>query len=117
EDYPTRIMFASDLVLTPGRNKTEEWVREQFTAYLDMLSKETYTTTAIPGETLKGLALPGYLLERVLYKNYNDFIAKQPTDTQITRKIDWKRMNVVPTNRKPGEAFPPAPQKGKSGGL
>ena len=114
-DYPDRIMFGADLVLTQGRTKTREWVREQLTAYLDMLSKKTYTTTAIRGETLNGLALPDYLLDRVLYKNYEDFVAKRPKGTKITREINWTNMNVVPISRKPGQAFPPS--KGEKGGL
>jgi len=107
-DYPDRIMYATDLVLTEGRRKTREWVHDQFRAYLDMLTQETYTTPAVPGQTLNGLALPDYLLNRVLYKNYEDFVAKRPRDTKITRKIDWARMNVAPTGRKPGQTFPPS---------
>ncbi|MCF6286421.1 MAG: amidohydrolase family protein, partial [Candidatus Hydrogenedentes bacterium] len=53
--YPNRFMFASDLVMIKGR--PENWATTQLQAYLDMLSKETYTTTAIPGKELKGLAL------------------------------------------------------------
>ncbi len=112
-DYPDRIMYATDLVLTQGRTKTREWVHEQFKAYLDMLTKETYTTTAIPGVTLNGLALPDYLLERVLFKNYEDFLAKRPKGTRTSRKINWNRMNVTPTGRRPGQAFPPRPEKKK----
>ena len=111
-DYPDRIMYATDLVLTVGRNKTRQWVREQFTAYLDMLSKETYTTPILPGKQLRGLALPDALLERVLHKNYEDFVAKRPKGTRITRGIEWSRMGVKPIKRKPGQAFPPRPKRG-----
>ena len=113
--YPDRIMFGADLVLTHHAGKTIEWAREQFKAYLDMLSKETYTTGAIRDkesrepEVLNGLALPNELLERVLFKNYEDFVAKRPKGTRITRKIKWDRMNVRPTGRRPGQAFPPPP--------
>ena len=110
-DHPDRIMYATDLVLTAGRRKTREWVHDQFQAYLDMLSKETYTTPAIPGVTLNGLALPDPLLNRVLYKNYEDFLAKRPKGTKITRNIDWARMGVTPVKRRPGQAFPPLPKK------
>ncbi len=106
-DYPDRIMYATDLVLTKGRRKTKEWVYNQFKAYLDMLSKETYTTPAFPGEKLNGLALPGYLLERVLYKNYREFMAKKPEGTDIIGEFDYDRAGVRRMYRKPGQAFPP----------
>jgi len=106
-DYPDRIMYATDLVLTAGRRKTHDWVREQFQAYLDMLSKAAYTTPAIPDTQLRGLELPDEVLNRVLFKNYEEFVAKRPKNTKITRTIDWKRMGVTPIARKPGQAFPP----------
>ncbi len=109
--YQDRIMYASDLVLTEGRTKTEQWVREQLTAYLDMLSKEQYTSPAIPGEVLNGMALPGYILEQILYKNYERFSALRPEGTQITREINWERMNVEPVKRLPGQAFPNTPKE------
>ena len=110
-DYPDRIMYASDLVLIKGPRQTRAWVREQLQSYLDMLTQETYTTTAIPGQTLQGLALPDYIVERVLFKNYEEFTAKRPRGTEITREIDWSRMNVTPLKREPGQAFPPLPKK------
>lgn len=114
-DYPDRIMFAADLVLTPGATKTRQWVREQLTAYLDLLTKRTYTTPIIPNVELNGLNLPANIVERVLYKNYEDFVAKRPKGTVISRTIDWKSMNVTPTGRMPGQAFPPAKKvKGES---
>lgn len=111
--YPDRIMYATDLVLIKSPRQTKDWVREQHQAYLDMLSKETYTTPVVAGETLRGLALPGHLLERVLYKNYEAFVAKKPKGTVITREIRWDRMGVNQVHRKPGQAFPP-PKKGSS---
>jgi predicted TIM-barrel fold metal-dependent hydrolase len=105
--YPERIMFGTDLVLTSQPGKTEQWVREQTTAYLEMLSRRTYTTPVVQGQTLNGLALSPALLERVLYKNYLDFSAKQPSGTVITRRIDFARLGVDPTGRSSGQTFPP----------
>ncbi len=103
--YPTRFMFASDLVMIPGRHA--DWAPTQLQAYIDMLSKETYTSAAIPGETLNGLALSDDLLSRVLFRNYLAFRAKQPKGTKITREINWDRMSQEPVDREPGQAFPP----------
>jgi len=111
--YPDRIMYATDLVLIRSPRQTKEWVRNQHQAYLDMLSKETYTTPAVAGQTLRGLALPAHLLERVLYKNYEAFVAKKPRGTVITREIQWDRMGVKQVERKPGQALPP-PKKGST---
>jgi predicted TIM-barrel fold metal-dependent hydrolase len=110
-DYPDRFFYATDLVLTRG--KKEDWAMDQFQAYLDMLSCETYTAPFIPGETLRGLALPDHLLQRVLYKNYEAFKAKKPRDTKITREINWDNMNVTPLVREQGQMFPPPPKKKK----
>ncbi|MCC6143613.1 MAG: amidohydrolase family protein [Candidatus Hydrogenedentes bacterium] len=112
-DYPDRFMYATDLVLTNHPSKTREWVRSQFQAYLDMLSKKTYTASFIRGETLNGLELPPWLLEKVLYKNYEEFKARRPKGTVITRKINWDYMNQDPVDREPGQAFPPPPPKKK----
>jgi predicted TIM-barrel fold metal-dependent hydrolase len=106
--YPNRFMFAADLVMIKGRH--DEWASTQLQSYIDMLSKETYTTKAIPGVTLKGLALPDELLSRVLFRNYLEFRVKQPEGTKITREIDWVRMGVEPVQRRSGQAFPPKPK-------
>lgn len=116
-DYPDRFMYATDLVLIKSPRQTKEWVMNQHKAYLDMLSKDTYTSPLIPGETLRGVALPDWLLNRVLYKNYEEFVAKRPKGTEITRSIDWKRMSVTPTGRKPGQAFPPPSKDDKDENL
>ena len=112
-DYPDRIMYAADLVLIDSPRQDREWVYTQLKAYLDMLSKETYTTPAIPGQTLNGLALPDWILERVLYKNFEALKNRKPRGTEITREINWDRMNVTPLDRKPGQTFPPPPKKKK----
>ena len=110
--YPDRFMFCADLVVTRHAFKSEKWIADEFQTYLDMLTKETYTTPVAPGVELNGLALPGELLERILCLNYHDFVAKKPVGTKITREIDWSKMgkNAL-TGRKPGEALPPLPKK------
>ncbi|HPC16602.1 MAG TPA: amidohydrolase family protein [Candidatus Hydrogenedentes bacterium] len=107
--YPTRFMYATDLVVTPEALKTVEWIHDRFRVYLDMLTQTAYTTSVLPREEFRGLALKTDLLERILYKNFQDFTALKPKGTKITRKIDWNRMGVTPINRKPGEAIPPPP--------
>jgi hypothetical protein len=66
----------------------------RFHAYLDMLSKDRYTTSVAPSEQLRGLALSREMLERVLHRNYEEFVAKRPQGTTITREIDWSRIGV-----------------------
>lgn len=105
EKYPKRFMFASDLVMIKGRSA--DWAPTQIQAYLDMLTKETYTSAAIPNEVLNGLSLSDELVSRVLFRNYLEFRVKQPVGTKITHTIDWERMNVDPVDRQPGQAFPP----------
>lgn len=105
-DYPDRFMFGTDLVLTEHPAKNEQWVYEQHQAYLDMLTRESYTVAFIEG-TLNGLTLPPEQLENLLYKNFMRLKESKPVNTRITREIDWNRMNQEPTSRKPGEMFPP----------
>jgi len=105
DKYPDRFMFAADLVMI--KNRPEDWAPTQLQAYLDMLSKKSYTSAAIPGGELNGLALSDEQLSRVLFRNYHEFRASRPRGTKITREIDWERMNVVPVIREPGQAFPP----------
>jgi hypothetical protein len=113
-DYPDRFMFGTDLVLTEARHKSEEWVHNQFQAYLDMLTRETYATPCIAGETLRGVALSKELLNGVLFRNYENFLASKPRGTKIARTINWSNMGVTPTGREPGQVFPP-PSKKSSG--
>lgn len=107
EQYPDRFMYGADLVLVNVRGKGEQWIRAQWNAYFDMLTRPTYATPLLPGQTLHGLALSPDLLERVLYKNFEEFSAKRPVGTRITRTMDFTRMEVTPTLRKPGQMFPP----------
>ncbi|HIJ64452.1 MAG TPA: amidohydrolase family protein [Candidatus Hydrogenedentes bacterium] len=107
EEYPDRFMFAADLVVTNARFKSEDWIGERLQSYVDMLTKKTYTSPTSPGKKLRGLALPKELADRILYKNYEEFIEKRPRGTTITREIDWSKMGVPKIDRKPGEASLP----------
>lgn len=107
EKYPTRFFFAGDLVLEKSPSKNQEWVVNHWQTYLDMLTKDTYTSPLIAGETLNGLELAPDLLEGILYKNYEAFLALKPKGTRVNGKIDWSKMNVKPMERQPGQAFPP----------
>lgn len=109
-DYPSRFLFGTDLVVTDAKKKTPQWMETRFRAYLDLLSKERYTTRVVPGSTLRGLALPEELLERVLYRNYEEFRAARPAAAAPTRAVDWSRMGVEPTGRAPGTSLPARPQ-------
>jgi hypothetical protein len=59
---------------------------------------------------LKGLNLPDDIVSKILFRNYGAFRASRPQGTQITRKIDWSRMNQEPVDREPGQTFPPPPK-------
>lgn len=120
EKYQDRIMFGCDLVVTDYPTKTADWATSQMQAYLDMLTKARYTSEfilelderkrPIAGELeeLTGLQLPGPILEKVLYKNYEAMMASQPEGTEIARDIDWAQMRgSKKIRREPGQAFPP----------
>lgn len=106
KDYPDRFMFATDLVMIKSRQ--DDWAPIQYKAYLDMLTKESYTSPAIPGVTLRGLNLSDDLLSRILFRNYEAFRQYRPINSKPRGEIDWKMMSVEPVDRKPGEAFPPS---------
>jgi predicted TIM-barrel fold metal-dependent hydrolase len=107
--YPDRFMFGTDLVVTEHPRKSAAWMSERFRAYLGMLATESYEVEFLPGRRLNGLALSGEALERILYRNYEEFMAARPRGTRITRAIDWTRMGVAKTGRKPGTTIPPPP--------
>jgi predicted TIM-barrel fold metal-dependent hydrolase len=106
-DYPTRFMFAADLVVTRASFKTADWVRVRLESYLDMLLVDRYTVATSPDEPLTGLALPAEINQRVLHQNFRDFTAQRPAGTLIRRPLRWSEMGVVPTGRKPGAMLPP----------
>ena len=105
--YKTRIMFSTDLVITEEPIKDQKWIHDRFKAYLDMLTEDSYTTPVIPNERLRGLALAGDVLDRILYQNHEEFMALRPSGTKIAREINWSMMGASPVKRKPGEALPP----------
>ncbi len=114
EDYPDRVMWATDMVLTPVKFKQPWFVEGRFQAYFDVLAKRQWTSDVIEkGAIFNGLALPNHLLERVLWKNYEDFLAKKPVGTYVTREIEWKNMGAEFMARETGQTFLP-PKKKKS---
>jgi predicted TIM-barrel fold metal-dependent hydrolase len=106
--YPTRFMFSTDLVVTDETVKTQEWIQDRFQTYIDFLTKDTYATPLVPGETLRGLDLASSLLERIFHKNYEDFLALKPTNAKPNKSIEWDKLGGPPTSRKPGEVIPPS---------
>jgi predicted TIM-barrel fold metal-dependent hydrolase len=108
EDYPNRFMFSTDLVVTNEPVKTEEWIQQRFQVYVDFMTKSTYTTPLRPGQTLQGLNLPPQILDRVFYKNYEDFMALKPKTKEANKSLDWGKIGGAPLNRKPGQMFPPS---------
>lgn len=104
-DYPTRFMYGSDVVVTAAPQKSADWIAIRMRAYLDMLSHDTYTTPVLPGKTLKGLALGREALERVLYENFDAFMALKPQNTQ-TGPIEWKKLGIPDTPRPDGTMLP-----------
>lgn len=106
--YPDRFMFGTDLVVTEHPRKSSAWIRARFQAYLSMLATASYEVDFLPGRQLRGLSLSGAALERILYRNYEAFMALRPRGTEITRDIDWTRMGVARTDREEGTTIPPA---------
>ena len=113
--YPDRFMFGSDLVMTNIPSKTVKFFSDRVQAYYDMLTKSEYTTPVLRSETLTGLELTAPLLDNILYKNYETFIAKKPKNTRITRDLDWSKMGVKKLPRQPGQALPPKSKRSGSG--
>lgn len=112
-EYPDRFMFGTDLVITNHAGKTAEWAGARVKAYLDMLTKKTYTvpfmidrSTGEP-EVLNGLELTSPLLDNILYHNFNRFMAMDPEDTKIQRQLRWANFGIERVDRVPGQAFPP----------
>jgi predicted TIM-barrel fold metal-dependent hydrolase len=108
-DYPDRFMFGTDLVVTEHPRKSAAWMGERYRAYLNMLAAESYEVAFLPGKRLRGLALSGVALERILYRNYQDFMAARPVGSRITRAVDWSRMGVDKIGREAGTTIPPPP--------
>ena len=109
QDYPTRFFFGTDFVYTDFVNRDPSWAVPRIQVYYDMLAKDNYEITTLDLK-LRGLNLPKPLLENILYKNYEAFSQSKPTDTTITKEVNWYRMRVRPLDRKPGQTFPPPPR-------
>jgi predicted TIM-barrel fold metal-dependent hydrolase len=113
QDYPSRFMFGTDLVITNHPAKTPEWAGERVQAYYDMLTKKTYTAPFIidratgQPEVLNGLEITSPLLDNILYYNYERFMKLDPEGTKITRDLKWSNFGVERVERAPGQAFPP----------
>ena len=111
-DYPDRIFYATDEVVTPVKLHTPWFMESRFQGYFDVLAKRQWTSDFVDkGKVLNGLALPRDLLEKVLWKNYEAFVAKKPQGTVITREINWDNMSTTYYARQPGQTFPPPRQK------
>jgi predicted TIM-barrel fold metal-dependent hydrolase len=113
EKYPNRFMFSTDMVFTPEPQKTPQWLEDRMRMYVQMLTQLTYTSPLLPGETLNGLSLSPYLLERIFNRNFNELETSRPKNTQLKKAVNWKRIGHQPLQRKPGDVFPP-PKTGAS---
>ena len=111
-DYPNRFIFGTDYVVTSLRPHDHAWFATRTQAYLDLLSRSTYTTALLPGKDLNGLALSAELIEKILYQNFDAFLAAKPTGTTLTHELRWEELRVRPVERAPGQALPPPPQRG-----
>lgn len=105
--YPGRFLFGTDLVVTEHPRKSPAWMAARVRAYLGMLATDSYEVDFLPDRRLRGLGLSGDALERILYRNYEAFMALRPRGTAITRDIDWTRMGVAKTGRAAGTTLPP----------
>lgn len=116
EDYSDRFMWGTDLVVTNHPSKTAAWCGERIQAYLDMMTRPTYTTPFIldkqtgQPEVLRGLEITSPLLDNILYHNFHRFMASKPEGTRITREIVRANFGITFVDRVPGQAFPPPSQ-------
>jgi predicted TIM-barrel fold metal-dependent hydrolase len=106
-EFPDRFMFGTDLVMTEASSKNVEWFTARCQTYYDMLAKETYTTPLVPGITLNGLALSPELLENILVKNFENFMALRLQGTKITRELNRAALGIRWIDRAPGQSYPP----------
>lgn len=117
--YADRFMLGTDLVITEHPRKSSAWIGTRFRAYLNMLAMASCEVDFLPGRQFRGLGLSGEVLERILYRNYETFVASRPRGTVITRDVDWARMGVARTGREAGTTIPTAepPAKPMPGGF
>lgn len=107
ERHPSRFMFGSDFVVTNSPRKTPDWMRVRTQAYLLMLGCAQYDSPLFPGEVLNGLALPSSVLEQVGSKNYVRFRALDRELIAPRGPVDWLRLGIRRSDRRPGERLPP----------
>lgn len=105
--FPDRFMWGTDVVVTRAGMKSPDFVTVRVRAYLDMLSKDTYTTPLVPDRPLRGLALKPEEVERILWRNYEAFSKSRPRGTK-TGEVDWTVVGVPLTLRDLGTFVPPA---------
>jgi predicted TIM-barrel fold metal-dependent hydrolase len=94
-DFPDRVMFGTDLVITAARHKTDDWIQVRMKAYIDMLTLDQYESGVLPGEVLQGLGLDEILLDNILTDNYKQFRRRRPKETQLSKHIDWRAVGVT----------------------
>lgn len=92
-DYPDRFMFGTDVVVTAARQKEPAWIAARVRAYLDMLRAETYQTPVVPGQTLRGLALPQHYIDGILWRNFELFMMRRPRGT-VVDAVEWAPMGI-----------------------
>ncbi len=114
--FPDRFMWGTDVVVTGASAKDPKFITVRVQAYFDMLSKDWYTTPLIPDVRLRGLALAPEEVERILWRNYEAFVAKRPRGTR-TGQVDWTAVGVPLTLRDLGTFVPPAPKDPEKIGL
>jgi predicted TIM-barrel fold metal-dependent hydrolase len=95
-DFPDRVMFGTDLVITEAGHKTDDWILVRMKAYIDMLTLDQYGSDIFPGEALQGLGLEEALLGNILSENYKAFRRRRPTQTGMSRLVDWRAFGVTP---------------------
>jgi predicted TIM-barrel fold metal-dependent hydrolase len=107
ERHPSRFMFGTDFVVTSCHHKTIDWMRARVQAYLSMLACSQYDSPLAPGEILTGLALPSSVLQQIASTSYSRFRALDRHLTPPRRPVDWLRLGVHRSSRRPGERLRP----------
>jgi predicted TIM-barrel fold metal-dependent hydrolase len=93
-DFPDRVLFGTDLVITSAAKKTERWIENRFRAYLSVLRRDSYRTELVPGTELRGLALDRAALQAICDENYRAFRRRRPNGTPAPSRVDWAAMGV-----------------------
>jgi predicted TIM-barrel fold metal-dependent hydrolase len=75
--YQDRILFGLDLIVSRERYKNGEWLGQMMGAYRDMLEKELFSFSELPGITLRGLNLDRVVLRKIYASNFERFMRKR----------------------------------------